>query len=280
MSISNPNYKNYSFAHHGEVYKILEDVFSKNNIQYYLIGANARDVQLYKAGIKPTRGTADIDFAIMVPDFDIYTYLFDELHNLGFRKTEETYRLIFDKTNTILDLMPYGQIEQDYTVSFTERDITLSVLGFQEVGEFSELVTIQEENYELPVTPVEGILILKLISWNEKPEYRTKDLEDISFLINHAWELYENEAYQHHLDLFNDHFEVTIVSARIIGRKMQPILQQNMKLYNTITSILERAIVNKQKAENPEIILAQQMGKSIEEVQTLLSYIILGIRDT
>ncbi len=279
MSISNLNYKNYSFAHHGEVYKILEDVFSKNNIQYYLIGANARDVQLYKAGIKPTRGTADIDFAIMVPDFDIYNYLFDELCKLGFRKTEETYRLIFDKTNTVLDLMPYGQIEQDYTVSFTERDITLSVLGFQEVGDFSELVTIHEENYELPVTPVEGILILKLISWNEKPEYRIKDLEDISFLIDHAWELYQEEAFNNHLDLFDNNSDITKIAAIIIGKKMQPILLQNKKLFDTIISILEKAVANKQRAENPEIILAQQMDKSIEEVQTLLSFIILGIRD-
>ncbi len=279
MSISNLSYKDYSFAHHGEVYKILEGIFSKNNIQYYLIGANARDVQLYKAGIKPTRGTADIDFAIMVPDFDVYTYLFDELCTLGFRKTKEIYRLIFDKTNTVLDLMPYGKIEQDYTVSFTERDISLSVLGFQEVGEYSELVTIEEENYELPVTPVEGILILKLISWNETPELRAKDLEDISFLIGYAWELYEEEAYENHLDLFDDNFERTKTAAQIIGRKMRPILQQNKTLRNIIISILEKAITDKQKAENPEIILAQQMGKTIEEVQTILSFILLGIKD-
>ena len=63
MSTSNLTYKDYSFANHGEVYQALEEVFIKHDITYYLVGANARDVQLYKAGIKPTRGTADIDFA-------------------------------------------------------------------------------------------------------------------------------------------------------------------------------------------------------------------------
>ena len=280
MSISKLTYKEYSFAHHSEVYKVLEDVFFRNDIKYYLIGANARDVQLYKAGIKPTRGTADVDFAVMVPDFDIYASLLSELCTLGFKKTKELYRLIFEQTNTVLDIMPYGKIEQDYTVSFNERDITLSVLGFKEVGEFSERVKIQEEGYELPVSPLEGILILKLISWNEKREYRTKDIEDISFLIDHAWELYQEEAYENHLDLFEDNFEIMNIAAQIIGRKMRPILQKNKKLYKTILSIIKKAAIDKQKAENPEIILAQRTGKSLEEVQTLLSFILLGIQET
>jgi predicted nucleotidyltransferase len=66
MSTSNLTYKDYSFAHHGEVYIILEKVFAQFGIAYYLVGANARDVQLYKRGIKPSRGTADIDFAIIL----------------------------------------------------------------------------------------------------------------------------------------------------------------------------------------------------------------------
>lgn len=120
MSTSNLTYKDYSFANHKEVYQALEEVFIKHDIIYYLVGANARDVQLYKAGIKPTRGTADIDFAVMVPDFQVYDLIFEELCKRGFRKTNENYRLIYDKTNTVLDLMPYGKIEQDYTVNFDE----------------------------------------------------------------------------------------------------------------------------------------------------------------
>ena len=147
MSTSNLTYKDYSFANHGEVYQILEEVFTTYNITYYLIGANARDVQLYKAGIKPTRSTADIDFAIMVPDLEIYDNLIEELCNRGFKKTMENYRLVYDKTNTVLDLMPYGKIEQDYTINFNERDITLSVLGFKEVGDYTEEIEIKDAGF-------------------------------------------------------------------------------------------------------------------------------------
>lgn len=282
MSISDQPYKQYSFAHHGKVYEILEKIFLKYGIKYYLIGANARDVQLYKKGIKPSRGTADIDFAIMVPDIDSYNMVFDELCVNGFVRAKENYRLYFEKTNTAIDLLPYGAIEQDYTVNFIERNTTLSVLGFTEVGSKSEVVRIKEEEYDLHVSPLEGILILKLISWNEKPDSRIKDLDDISFLLNNGWELFQDEAYENHLDLFvdgDDDFDVIKVAARIIGRKMRGILEQNETLKQTIVSILEKSVKKKEKAENPELKLAINMNKSITAVQTLLGVILLGIHD-
>jgi len=263
MSISNPTYKDYSFANHGEVYQILEEVFTSHNIKYYLIGANARDVQLYRVGLKPARNTADIDFAIMVPDFEKYDVLFNELCCRGFKKTTESYRLIYDKTDTILDLLPYGEIEQNYTVNFDARDVSLSVLGFKEVGEQAEEITIKEAGFSLPTSPVVGLIILKLVSWNDKKD-RIKDLEDISLLLNSGWEFYEAEAYENHLDLFEgDNFEMTTAAARIIGRKMKPILESNSRLHQTVMDILDDAIQEKPKANITEVILALNMKKSL-----------------
>ncbi len=279
MSISHPTYKEYSFANHGEVYKILEEIFTSHNIKYYLIGANARDVQLYKAGLNPARNTADIDFAVMVPDFEKYDVLFDELCSRGFKKTNESYRLIYDKTNTILDLLPYGEIEQNFTVNFDARDISLSVLGFKEVGEQAEEIIIEEAGFSLPTSPVVGLIILKLVSWNDKKD-RIKDLEDISLLINSGWEFYEAEAYENHLDLFDDdNFEMTTAAARIIGRKMKPILASNKKLHQTIMGILDEAILEKPKANTTEVILALNMKKSLQEVQVILNEIKKGIEE-
>jgi predicted nucleotidyltransferase len=278
MSTSNQTFKEYSFQYHGEVYAILENVFAKKGITYYLIGANARDVHLYKEGIKPNRGTADIDFAIMIPDFDVYNALFDELCTLGFRKVNEPYRLVFDKTNTVLDLMPYGQIEEEYTLNFTERAVSLSVLGFKEVGEHIQNVEIPEEGYIIPVTPIEGIFILKLVSWQDKPSFRTKDLDDLSFLLKHAWEIYEEEAYIDHLDLFDDeNFDMQTAAAKIIGKKMAVILAENQTLFDTITSILKEGILDDGKAKNTELNMAQNLDITIVKAKTILSYILQGI---
>lgn len=278
MSISNQTYKDYSFQYHGEVYAILESVFTKHGITYYLIGANARDIHLYKKGIKPNRGTADIDFAVMIPDFEAYNALFNQLCTLGFKKVNEPYRLMFHKTNTVLDLMPYGKIEQAYTVNFTERALSLSVLGFKEVGEHIEAVEIVEEGYTIPVTPIEGIFILKLISWQDKPSFRTKDLDDLSFLLKHAWSIYETEAYEEHPDLFEDkNFDTQTAAAKIIGKKMAAILAKNQTLYTTITTVLKGGIVDNGKAKNPELNVAQNLNITIVKAKTILTYILDGI---
>src|SRR5690606_36768003 len=129
----------------------------------------------------------------------------------GFGRTKENYRLMYDETNAIIDLMPYGKMEQDSIVNLTERDISLSVLGFKEVGEYAENIAIEEVGFSLPTSPVVGLIILKLISGSDK-RYRTKDLEYISMLLNHGWELYEEESYEKHLDLFDDDFEMTIAA--------------------------------------------------------------------
>ncbi|WP_047547428.1 nucleotidyl transferase AbiEii/AbiGii toxin family protein [Psychroserpens sp. Hel_I_66] len=281
MSTSNQTYKDYSFQYHGEVYAILEQVFAKNNIVYYLIGANARDVHLYKKGIKPARGTADIDFAVMIPDFHAYNLLFAELCALGFRKVNEPYRLIFDKTNTVLDLMPYGEIEEQYTVNFTERALSLSVLGFKEVGEHIQNVEIPEEGYIIPVTPIEGIFILKLISWQDKPNFRTKDLDDLSFLLKHAWDMYEEEAWADHPDVFEDeNFDMQTAAAKIIGKKMAPILAKNSMLFTTIVTILEEGVKEGGNAKNPELAVAQHLNITIEKAKTILTYLLAGITQT
>lgn len=86
----------------------------------------------------------------------------------GFIKTNEIYRLVYHKTNTILDLLPYGEIEQNHTINFDQRDMELSVLGFKEVGEQVENIHIKEAGFTLPTSPVVGLIILKLISWNDK----------------------------------------------------------------------------------------------------------------
>lgn len=277
--MSESTFKEYSFTEHQEVYELLEKLFSQYGVSYYLIGANARDVQLYKQGIKPMRMTGDIDFAVMVPDIDTYEELFEELCNLGFRKIKSLpYRLIFEKTDTALDILPYGQIEQEYTIKFTDRNLELSVLGFKEVGEFIENVSIEEQGLTLPVTPIEGIFILKLISWSEKPNDREKDLEDLSFLLKHAWDLYEVEAYQDHLDLFEEEdFDMTRAAAKIIGRKMKPIIENNEYLYKKIVEIIEAGVKEKETAEMLEIKITQELNNSIEETQQILAQVLKGL---
>jgi len=70
---------------------------------------------------------------------------------------------------------------------------------------------------------------------------------------------------------------MTSAAARILGRKMKPILASNDELYQTIIDILDEAILEKPKAHTTEVILALNMKKSLQEVQRILSEIKKGI---
>jgi hypothetical protein len=50
-------------------------------------------------------------------------------------------------------------------------------------------------------------------------------------------------------------------------------------LYQTITTILEKSIAEKNKAENPEIALARNMNKTLEEIQKIIYAVLRGIND-
>ncbi|TLF47113.1 nucleotidyl transferase AbiEii/AbiGii toxin family protein [Maribacter aurantiacus] len=282
MSTSPQNFKAYSFAHHAEVYQILEKVFASHGIHYYLIGANARDVALYKAGAKPSRATADIDFALMVPDHASFESLKTDLKKHGFEDTkgQMPYRLFHTKSNTVIDLLPYGQIAQDDTVSFTERQVELSTVGMMEVGTVTEVFE-HPEGLSIPVSPAHGLVILKLIAWSEKPD-RTKDLGDIASLLETAWPLYEPELYtedSEHADLFDaENFEMGTAAGQVMGRKMQQVLKLNEVLKGKIVGMLEDEL--KKQTGPLSIEIAIKMERDIDFAQRIIKAIKMGITET
>ena len=279
MSTSHKSFKIYSFSQHTEVYQILERVFASHGISYYLIGANARDVVLYKAGAKPSRATADIDFAVMVPDHASFEALKKEIKQHGFEDTkgQMPYRLFHAKSNTVIDLLPYGLIAQDDTVSFTEKQIALSTVGMTEVASATEVFE-HPEGYSIPVSPSHGLVILKLIAWSEKPS-RTKDLGDIAALLEAAWPLYEPELFVEdstYADLFDaENFDISNAAAQVMGRKMQEVLQLNAALRINILNMFETELAT--ETGPITIAIATAMDRNIDFAQSILNAIHKGI---
>jgi predicted nucleotidyltransferase len=239
-------FKNLSLTFIAEVYNIIDEVCKANGVSCYLIGAQARDINLLESGIQPSRGTMDIDFAIMLPDMIAYENLFSDLLKAGFRDTKMPYRIIYDKTNTVIDILPFGEIEDKGTVKFTEREIELSVVGFREVNEITKNLIL--ENTSIRVSPMEGLFILKLISWNEKPVDRGKDLDDLQFILQNYFEMNQNRFYADHVDCMEElnekYFKIS-AGARLLGRDMALALQLSESLKTLIVSILNERLKGK-----------------------------------
>jgi predicted nucleotidyltransferase len=226
-----------------EVFVLIDATCREMGIPLYLIGAQARHFHLVEKGIKPGRGTMDIDFAIMLPDIGTYDRMLDRLIGKGFRKVTEPYRIIHDRTNTVVDLLPFGEVEEKGTVKFTDRKTELSVVGFRDVLKTPDLKKL-DDDITIQVTPLEGIIIMKLISFEDKPE-RTKDLDDIYDILIHYFELNDKRFYENlpeFLDEFSEADFQLEAGAWLAGCDIGKILAVNGGLRDHILQILENEL--------------------------------------
>lgn len=235
---SNLTYRDLAIEYFLDVFKLVDQVMKDNKAPFYLIGVNATDIQLLKERIKPARGTKDIDFAVMTPSFSVYDNIKEDLVSKGFNPAKDIYTLYHPTFNVVIDLLPFGEIEENDTVKFTDRSVDLVVLGFKETLEEAEQIHLDAE-YSVHVPPLHGMVILKLISWSDRPEHRVTDLEDIYRIIKHYYTVNLDSVFDEHLDLLETSpIDETRIAARIIGRRIAGILTKSSKLRVRINMVL------------------------------------------
>tara|TARA_R110002073_G_scaffold322465_1_gene499150 strand:- start:1664 stop:2506 length:843 start_codon:yes stop_codon:yes gene_type:complete len=244
MNTSNQTYKQLSIPYFKKVFDCIDEVMIKLNVPYYLIGASAIALELLKDGIKPSRGTKDIDFAIMISSIQEFESIVEELRNYGFNKVEAPWTLYNDDYNIAIDLLPFGEIEEKFTQNFNERYIDLHVLGLSEVLQESETVQIEEKSIQIPSLP--GMVILKLIAWSDRPEECDSDLYDILRIIEHYFNLNFDEIVEHHNDTFpeEDDLDQLKIAARVLGRKASQFLNISETINDRILKTIDDNITD------------------------------------
>lgn len=222
----------------------MEPVLSAFGIDYYLVGAVARDIQL-GPGTESTRKTQDIDIAVLINDEDRYYELKEALVATGKFENhpQEAIKLCYQKAIEV-DLLPFGEIES------AQREIRLSkpklfvlnMPGFLEAFPSVEQIAIAD-GFMLNVCSIEGLIMLKLISNDDRPD-RTKDIHDIEHFISVYFNLNDDEIYADYFDVMDlydtgNRDYLALIGARIIGRKMNVLLQTS-DLRERVVGILNR----------------------------------------
>ena len=99
--------------------KPLEEIAStckELGINFFLVGAIARNIWLATNDERPT-GTKDIDFGVFVPDVDTYNELRQTLiKTLKYTPSSENAFCLISPEFKQIDLLPFGEIEQDNEV--------------------------------------------------------------------------------------------------------------------------------------------------------------------
>lgn len=109
MNTSNQTYKQLAIPYFKEVFDCIYQVMIRLNVPYYLIGASAVALGLLKNGIKPSRGTKDIDFAIMISSTQKFETIAEELIKHGFINLKDSSLRFYNSSyNIAIDLLPFG----------------------------------------------------------------------------------------------------------------------------------------------------------------------------
>jgi predicted nucleotidyltransferase len=273
----NKTYKELAIPYFNEVFIIIDQTLLKLNIPYYLVGVTAVALQLLKKGIKPSRGTKDIDFAIMIGSLAEFEQVVVELEAAGFNKAKAPWTLYHPQYNTAIDILPFGQIEENDTVNFTERYTDLHVLGFKEVMQHAVQVAIEEKFAQIP--PLHGMVVLKLIAWNDRPEDRDNDLKDILLIIKEYFDFNSDEIYDHHYNTFPEEgFDKITIAARVLGRKAAEIIIASDKVKNRVLEVLHNN-TNLKKSPIAER-WARENDWTIEYAVSILEQVKIGITET
>ena len=131
-----------------EIFLALERGFIKFGIDFYLVGATARDVWMKGIhDLPPKRATSDIDFGIMIKD----SFVFDNLKSYlieeeGFVPSKGNEFVLIWKDKNPVDLIPFGDLEREGIVTVKGTGFTsMNVEGFREVYEqASEEITTED----------------------------------------------------------------------------------------------------------------------------------------
>jgi predicted nucleotidyltransferase len=224
----------------------MSNVCAKFDIDFYLVGAIARDIHLSaNEELLSKRGTKDVDLAITINDEGQYNQIKNALIATGFFEGHETetIKLIYKK-GVEVDLLPFGEIEEpNRNVKLTDPTFVLNMPGFTEVYPFARDYDIGNGQM-VKICAIEGIILLKLIANDDRPE-RTKDIADIEHLIQSYFELNTDDIYTFHFELMelydtsnNDYIQ--LVCSRLIGRKIKEILDGSAALAERVKSILSK----------------------------------------
>lgn len=239
MNTLNKTYKELAIPYFKEVFDCIDETMSIHDIPYYLIGVNAIALALLKNEIKPARGTKDIDFAVMISSIKEYDKICKTLVEKGFNKVSAPWTFYSEKYKSVVDILPFGEIEEEDTVNFNNRRIDLHVLGFKEVLSDSVPVNIEEKVVNIP--PLPGMVLLKLIAWSDRPEERADDISDILRIIEHYFDIAYDEILDSHYDTFPEEGELDTfaVAAEVLGRKSGIFLTKSKELSKRISELIK-----------------------------------------
>ncbi|GAB1077220.1 MAG: nucleotidyl transferase AbiEii/AbiGii toxin family protein [Shewanella algae] len=200
------------------------------NVPYFIAGATARDIVLNGIfGHAPIRATRDIDTAILVSSWEEFEATKASLLQAGLETTNQIHRLKETESGLPVDIIPFGSLadHEGHIQWPPSHDITMSVVGFQEAYETALTVSFKDSEFKVASLP--GIVMLKLIAWDERGVENSKDATDFysilsKYVLIHDGRLWEGYVPSEELD-----YDMDKQAAFLLGFDLKDLLSEATK---------------------------------------------------
>jgi predicted nucleotidyltransferase len=238
-----------------EIKKIADGL----NLDFFIVGATARDILMQPFKVKAPRMTKDIDIAVRVASWEEYKALTDALLATDkFIKGAQKQRYAFE--GTLIDIVPFGDISGRYdTISWPpDHEISMCILGFIDV--YNNSITFRlnsEPALDIKLATIPGLAILKLLAWKDVYPDRQKDAEDLYFIMrNYQHAGIEDRLYEKEVSmLLEENFDNERAGIRLLGRDMARISNSD-----TAKAVLEILVL--ETREDSRYRLVSQMASN------------------
>ena len=258
----------------------LQSVAQPLGVAFFLMGAAARDLMLRSAhGIDTGRKTEDVDFSVMVNDWEAFQDLREGLlqHRQFVARTgPATHRLRHVHSGLPLDVVPFGAIEQaDRTIAWPpEHRTVFDCFGLREAFGASVPVVLPG-GVTLQVASIPALALLKIAAWHDRQQSQPgKDAGDLLLYLRHYLDCNQlDHAAAEHTDLFEvtdyDHEQT---SARLLGRHIVHLLDAASR-----ARVLH--ILQPQADPAGTLLLARQSGRTMESARQCIAAACRGLVD-
>jgi len=211
---------------------LIKNILDSLHLDFFVVGATARDLILHLVyEIKVYRKTNDIDFGIRLNSWNEYDKLKALLTETGLKQDARIMHRFYYKGMPI-DFLPFGRIaKNDSTIEWLEDNKKeMNVLGFKGAYDNTDLIKIQTDpEVNINFASIEGLIILKLISWKEDPDRRVRDASDLYFLITNYLKCgNEDELFEHNNDIVENVPDYELAGARLLGRTIASISKEEV----------------------------------------------------
>lgn len=238
----------------------ITEVARELGIPFFVLGAFARDVIFEHIHDIPTaRATKDIDIGVEVARWEDFDRLTNTLVARGhLMATQQPHRFESSSSSTPVDIVPYGAISDDtmYISWPPNHERVMSMLGFEEAYRSAITVRLSKEpSLEVLVPSMAALTLLKIISWDDAYPRRSRDAEDLFFMLQNCGKAKFMEIYESHEQLLEQEgYDPDLAAIRLLGQEIAQL--GCMGTQQALQNILVR-----ESDENGELKLLRDMNK-------------------